>query len=64
MKEKGNFSFGWYLFALVCGLGSGLMFSKSAYYKGQEEAYENCRQILLDSIDQNKQILHKEEEEA
>lgn len=46
MKDKMDFSAGWYLFAFVGGLLSGLMFSKSQYYQGQADAYSDIAEDL------------------
>lgn len=59
---KGNYSYGMYLLALGCGLVSGLCFSKAAYYRGQQDAYTECGNLLKNSIDKLKKELEKEEE--
>lgn len=63
MKKEKDLNVGWYLFALVGGIASGLMFSKSQYYKGQYDAYEEIGKDLQDSLDSIKEN-QKEEVEA
>lgn len=46
MKKDGNYSFGWYMFALFGGLTSGLLFSRAQYHKGQADAYDHISKDL------------------
>lgn len=41
-----KFSIGWYMFALIGGLASGLMFSKAQYHKGKADAYKDINDAL------------------
>ena len=67
MKNNKNFSLGWYAFAAIGGLTSGLLFSKAQYHKGQADAYNkiaNDLQELSDGIEQGLTKMDKKEEEA
>lgn len=44
--SKNNFNFGWYMFAMVGGMASGLMFSRAQYHKGQADAYSEISERL------------------
>ena len=60
MKNKMDFSAGWYLFAFVGGLLSGLMFSRSQYYQGQFDAYSD----MVEDLDKpSSKLGHKKDEE-
>lgn len=61
---KDKFSLGWYAFALVGGLVSGLCFSRSQYHQGKIDAYNEVTKELEKVQEDVEQYLeeHKEEE--
>ena len=62
MKNEGKFSFGMYLFAMVGGMVSGLLFSKAAYHKGQADAYNDIAEDLEKITNSIQDSVKKEEE--
>lgn len=61
MKDK--FNFGWYVFAAIGGFVSGAMFSKSHYFKGQADAYEEMANSLEDMTNGIEEFLEEHEVE-
>ena len=63
MNNNGKFNVGLYFFALFAGLGSGLLFSKSQYCKGQGDAYSDIANQLDKAINASKAVLDNSNKE-
>lgn len=59
MRNK-TFNKGWYTFAFTGGLLSGLLFSKSQYFKGKFDAYTDMEKRLSDIFKSMENTVEKE----
>ena len=63
MKD-GKINVGVYAAGCVLGLLGGLCFSKSQYYKGKADAFNECNDVLNELQNDTQDVLDKNEENA
>lgn len=53
----------YYGFALVGGLLTGGLFSRAMYHKGKADAYNECSEMLKESVAEVERMVEEKEEE-